>query len=103
MIIFKQSVIQYLDELVLVLYINEYFGYIESAELFVDKLTDYINEHIITFPARKTPLKIKYLGSKYMFYKSNQRTTWYIFFEQKDTNFVITNIINSNSKEVKWL
>jgi hypothetical protein len=103
MIIFKQSVIQYLDELVLVLYINEYFGYIENAELFVDKLTDYINENIITFPARKTPLKIKYLGSKYMFYKSNQRTTWYIFFEQKDTNFVITNIINSNSKEVKWL
>ena len=48
MIIFKQSVIQYLDELVLVLYINEYFGYIESAELFVDKLTDYINENIIT-------------------------------------------------------
>ena len=89
--------------MVLVLYINEYFGYIENAELFVDKLTDYINENIITFPARKTPLKIKYLGSKYMFYKSNQRTTWYIFFEQKDTNFVITNIINSNSKEVKWL
>lgn len=103
MISFKQSVTQYLDELVLVLYTNEYFGHIERAELFVDKIIEFIDENISLFPARKTPLKIKYLGSNYIFYKSNQRTTWYIFFEQKEHNFVITNIINNNCKEAKWL
>ena len=64
---------------------------------------EFIDENITTFPARKTPFKIDYLGSNYMFYKSTQRTTWYIFFDKEGTNFLITNIINSNSEQVKWL
>jgi hypothetical protein len=103
MIIIKESVIQYLDDLIFVLYDNEYFGFIDSSEIFIDKLINFIYENIEIFPSKKTPIHILYLGSNYIFYKSTQRTTWYIFFEQKNKNFVVTNIINNNSEEVKFL
>jgi hypothetical protein len=103
MIIIKESVIQYLDDLIFVLYNNEYFGFIDSSEIFIDKLINFIYENIEIFPSKKTPIQIQYLGTNYIFYKSTQRTTWYIFFEQKNKNFVITNIINNNSEEVKFL
>jgi hypothetical protein len=82
---------------------KDYFAYIASTELFVDKLIDFINQNIAIFPAKKTTPKIEYLGSSSIFYKSNNRTTWYIFFEQKENDFIITNIININSQETKWL
>ncbi len=103
MIIFQQNVLEYLDDLVHILFVEEYFGFVESSEVFVDKIIDFIKNDIQNFPARKTPDKLKNFGSNYIFYKSNQRTTWYIFFEQMKNNYLITNIINSNSEEVKFL
>ncbi len=103
MIIFKDSVSEYLDDLVYNLYDNEYFGFVDSSEVFVDKLIDFIYENIGKYPSYKTPIEIKYLGENYSFYKSTQRTTWYVFFEEKNNNYVITNILNNNSEEVKFL
>ncbi len=103
MIIFQQNVLDYLDDLVHILFVEEYFGFVESSEVFVDKIIDFIKNDIQNFPARKTPDKLKNFGSNYIFYKSNQRTTWYIFFEKMNNNYLITNIINSNSEEVKFL
>ena len=79
MIIFQQNVLEYLDDLVHILFVEEYFGFVESSEVFVDKIIDFIKNDIQNFPARKTPDKLKNFGSNYIFYKSNQRTTWYIF------------------------
>jgi hypothetical protein len=67
MIQFETEVTDYLDHLVIDLYDNEYFGFVESSDLFVDKLIDYIYENLETFPARKTPYKIQYLGTNYIF------------------------------------
>ena len=103
MIYFENEVIDYLNNLVFELYDNEYFGFIESSEIFADKLIDFIFDNITTFPVRKTPDKLKYLGLNYIFYKSTHRTTWYIFFDMKDDNYLITHILNNNSEEVKFL
>jgi hypothetical protein len=103
MIFFENEVIDYLNNLVFELYDNDYFGFIESSEIFTDKLIDFIFESIETFPAKKTPENIIYFGCYYIFYKSNQRTTWYIFFDKENENYLITNIINNNSEEVKFL
>ena len=102
-IIYTKEFIEYLDDLVLILYKKEYFGFIESADIYVSKIYDFIEQDIQNFPARKTPTILKHFGSNYIFYKSNQHTTWNIFFEQSDNNYLITNIINSNSEEVKHL
>jgi hypothetical protein len=103
MILFENEVIDYLDNLVFELYDNEYFGFIESSDVFVIKLVDFIHQSIETFPARKTPAKLQFYGSNYIFYKSNQQTTWYVFFDKEDHDYLITGIINNNSEEVKWL
>ena len=102
-VIFKDKVLDYFDELVFILFKEEYFSYSENAVLYVDKIVDFIILEINSFPYKITPKKLQYLGSNYIFYKANTRTTWYIFFEQRDAVFLITGIINNHCKEAKEL
>lgn len=85
MIIFQKGVLNYLDDLVFILFKEEYFSFMQNSYDYVDKIIDFINNDISTFPSKKTPAALKNFGSRYIFYKSNQRTTWYIFFENKTT------------------
>jgi hypothetical protein len=98
-VIFKDKVLDYLDELVYTLFKEEYFSYSENAQLYVDKIVDFIILEINSFPHKLTPKNLKYLGFNYIFYKSNNRTTWYIFFEKKNQNYLITGIINNHCEE----
>lgn len=98
-VVFTPHVIDFLDDLVRVLYKKEYFGFIETAEEYVLKIYDAVPENIKSSPHKLTPLKIKHLGSNYIFYKSNNRTTWYVFFEKKNQNYLITGIINNHCEE----
>ena len=102
-VIFAPSVIYYLDDLVIILYKKEYFGFIESAIEYVSNIYNAIPERIKKTLHKKTPTSIQYLGLNYVFYKANVRTTWYIFFEKRDQNYLITTILNNNSSEVKEL
>lgn len=97
------DVIRFLDDLVIKLYNEEYFGFIESAEKYVSDIYDAIPERIKKTTHKKTPNPIRYLGSNYVFYRTNSRTTWYIFFEKRNDNYLITRIINNNSEEAKEL
>lgn len=102
-VIFIPEVIRYLDDLVLTLYKKEYFGFIESAEDYVSNLYDAVPERIKKSFQKKTPENLRYLGSNYIFYKSNARTTWYVFFEKRDQNYLITGITNNHCAEVQEL
>lgn len=93
----------YLDDLIKILYKKEYFGFIESAEIYVSNIYDFINQNIENFPSRKTPTPILNFGSNYIFYKSNSRTTWFVFFEKHKSNYLITHILNNHCEEAKWL
>lgn len=102
-IVFKNKVLDYFDELVYTLFKEEYFSYSENAQLYVDKIVDFIISEIGSFPHKSTPQKLQYLGSNYIFYKANARTTWYIFFEKQKSIFLITGIINNHCEEAKKL
>lgn len=102
-VIFTPSVISYFDDLVIILYKKEYFGFIESAEEYVDNIYDAVPERIKKSQHKKAPKSLQYLGLNYIFYKPNTRTTWYVFFEKRNQNYLITGIINNNSIEVKEL
>lgn len=102
-ILYRTEVETYLNELIFVLYNENYFSYLENSISYKDKIIDFIESDIATFPFKKTPAILKNFGSNYIFYKSNQRTTWYVFFENKNNNYLITNIINSHCEETKWL
>lgn len=80
-----------------------YFSYEEIARGYVDKIINFITNDIHTFPHKKAPLKLQHLGSRYIFYNSTSRTTWYLFFEKKDNNYIITGILNNHCEEAKHI
>mgnify|MGYP000857427285 CR=1 FL=1 len=100
-VIFKTEVLKYFDELVYTLFSKDYFSYSENALNYVDRIVGFTTFEINSFPHKKTPLKLKYLGSNYIFYKANNRTTWFIFFEKQDNNYLITGILNNHCEEAK--
>lgn len=97
------DVVRFLDDLINELYKKEYFGFVESAEKYVSDIYKAIPDRIKKTTHKKTPNNIKYLGSNYIFYKVNSRTTWYIFFEKNENYYLITGIINNNSCEANEL
>mgnify|MGYP003408743967 CR=1 FL=1 len=102
-VVFTPHVIDFLDDLVRLLYKQEYFGFIETAEEYVSKIYDFIPENLRLNNHKVTPQKLRYLGTNYIFYKANNRTTWYIFFERQDSIFLITGISNNHCEEAKRL
>ena len=89
--------INYLDESVYILYKENYFSYIENAIEYTSKIYEYIDFNIENFPQKKSPESLSKFGDFYIFYKSNSRTTWYIFFSKKETNYLIKHITNNYS------
>lgn len=85
------------------MYIKEYFGFLEDAIKYKDSLIDFIEKHISTFPYRFTPFALRNLGSKYIFYKANHNTTWYVFFENQNNEFLITYITNNHNEIAQFL
>lgn len=102
-ILFPKEVIDFLDELLHILYEKNYFSYKSSASEYVLKIYDFIEANITNFPHKKTPVTLKRLGSHYIFYKPNQKTTWFIFFEKQGNTFRITTIINNYCKDANLL
>lgn len=101
--ILQQNVREYLENLIRILFENDYFGFEESAQIYVSKIYDFIEFDIINFPYKISPEKLKHLGTKYAFYKANENTTWYIFFEINDNRILITYITNNHAPELKYL
>jgi len=102
-IILQQDVTDFLERLIQILFEKEYFGFEESAHLYVSKIYDFIEHKLINAITKQTPEKLLYLGSKYVFYKANNRTTWYVFFENRDNRYLITHITNNHTEEAQFL
>ena len=102
-VLISLEVILFLDELINKLYHKEYFGFIDAAESYVDKIYDFIENSIHNFPHKKTPKILAHLGSYYIFYKSNSRTTWYVFFEQESKHYYVSGILNNHCHEASAL
>lgn len=101
-IFFKKEVEDFFNSLVFELFEKDYFSSLEYALEYKEKLISFIKNSINLFPAKKTPKKLKSFGSHYIFYKANQHTTWYIFFERFENKFLIKHITNNHSKETKY-
>lgn len=63
----------------------------------------FVENNIKTFPSRKAPTLLQNYGSKYLFYNSNARTTWYVFFEEIDNQYLVTFITNNHSDLAQFI
>ncbi|PRX52412.1 hypothetical protein [Salegentibacter salegens] len=102
-VIFTRSTLEYFDNLVHTLFRQDYFSFKENAQNYVDKIVDFVTTKIDSFPHKITPENLRFLGTYYIFYKPNKRTTWYVFFEKKQQHYLVTTIMNNYCKEIASL
>ncbi|MBU4538267.1 MAG: hypothetical protein L6264_10465 [Weeksellaceae bacterium] len=88
-----------INKLIDVLFEYEYFGYRSSAVSYTDKIYAFIAENIDKPIVRFTPPSHQKYGKKYLKYKANPQTTWYIFFDQKEGKYLVNHILNNHSKD----
>jgi len=97
-IIFSKKVEHYLDELMLLLFEEGYFGFPDSAKLYVDRLISFVEKHIGILPGKNAPDYFQRFGQnmKYITYQANKRTSWYIFYQERNNIYLIRHITNSH-------
>jgi len=88
----------YLYELVELLFYQNYFSFPEQAINYVFKIRHYIEISISTAYKRKSPKYFAKYGKdmSYLVYKANPNTSWYIFFQQQEDNYLIRYITNNH-------
>lgn len=102
-IFYKPNVENYINDLVFTLYKENYFSFLENSIDYKDRIIDFIEENIDAFLFKNTPISLIALGSKYIFFKANHRTSWYIFFEKEENTYLITFITNNHSEIFQYL
>jgi hypothetical protein len=85
-----------IDDYITLFYDEEYFGFLESYEEYVNKIYDFI--YTIPTLHRKQTHNNRY-GAYYCCYKANTNTTWYIVFDIEDDDYLVRFITNNHSRE----
>lgn len=103
-VIFREGLLDYLEFLTFLLFEKGYFGFVDSSFEYIGEIIDFINTKIESYPHKNTPQKLEFLGKYYIVYKSNDKTSWYIFFDITVNDiFLITNIFNNHQPESQFL
>ena len=97
-VIFSEEVSDQLDAIAEILYKNHYFGFVEDADFYVEKIHNYIYDNIDKPISKYSPKNFQKFGEFYIKYKANENTTWYIFFDKKDNRFLVNHILNNHTE-----
>ena len=87
-IIVIPEVYDFLENLVVVLYEKEYFGFEEDARKYVDELYWDITNNLSICVKKRAPAYFDRYGEGmyYAVFKKNKRTSWYAFFRIYEEN-----------------
>jgi len=98
-IIFAKEVELYLDSLMLLLFEEEYFGFPDSAKSYVDHLILFVEQYIGILPCKNAPEHFQRFGQnlKYITYQANKRTSWYIFYQERNNIYLVRYIANNHT------
>lgn len=101
-VLVSPEVRSYLYELSQILYDKEYFGFLESAEKYVETLFEEIKTTLpykVNYPA---PRYFERYGKKLLYsrFTKNKTTQWYVFFniyqQDKETIYLVRYISNNH-------
>ena len=97
-IIYAKEVELFLDELMIILFEKGYFGFPDSAKSYVDGILDYVERNIGILPGRDAPPYFSRYAKnmKYIVYRANKSTVWYVFYLQRVNVFLIKHITNNH-------
>jgi hypothetical protein len=89
-----------LYNLVFTLHSKEYFGFMDSAFDYVDKIIAFIH----TIPSQKYKVAYnKKFGAYYCSFKANSNTTWYVIFDRQDNKFFVNEITNNHCADYAFV
>lgn len=97
-VVFSKNVEIYLNELMLLLFEKGYFSFPDSAKQYVDTLILYIEKNVGTIQGKVAPDYFNRFGKnmKYITYRSNKNTMWYVFYQECKNIFLIRYISNNH-------
>ncbi|MFL9833043.1 hypothetical protein [Chryseobacterium terrae] len=98
-VIYSEEFHQSIEELVETLYSKQYFGFKVDCQSYADKIYDFIDFNVMKPISKNSPFPYRKFGKKFIKYKANNNTAWYIFFDQNEHRFLINHIINNHSQE----
>ena len=98
-VVYHKNVVEYLNELVDILYEKEYFGFKETAYDYVDWIFEQIETSIESKLKKPAPIHFdRYArGLSYVVYKRNNNTSWYVFFRKQEDTYLIFYIGNNHN------
>jgi len=98
-IVYAKEVESFLDELLIILFEKGYFGFPDSAKSYVDGLINFVQQNIgIVLGYDAPPYFDKYAKNlKYIVYKANKSTAWYVSYQQRGNIFLIRYIANNHT------
>ena len=87
-VLFSPEVQKYLKDVSITLYEKGYFGFLDSAEKYVDELFNDITKKLPTSVKRPAPEYFSKYGKKllYSWFLKNKTTKWYVFFNLYEDN-----------------
>ena len=99
---------QYLKSLKKILFEQEYFGFEDAANKYVDELFDDIQATLPTRLHKPAPAYFDRYGKEmeYAGFRKNKQTTWYVFFETYEQNeevFYLVRYIANNHTVAQYL
>jgi hypothetical protein len=97
-IIFSSEAEVFLKELLLLLYTKGYFSFWNDARKYVKQIVYYIVQYLGVLPGKKAPKYFSRYGSnlKYITYRANKTTSWYVFYQQQDDVYLVRYITNNH-------
>jgi hypothetical protein len=97
-VIYEENVKLFLKELVILLFEKGYFSFPDEAKAYVDCLICYAEQYAGRISGKDAPPYFNRYGSnlKYITYKANKTTSWYILYQQRDNIFLIRHITNNH-------
>ncbi|MBX3163800.1 MAG: hypothetical protein KF900_04920 [Bacteroidetes bacterium] len=101
---FTTEVEDYLFGLSFTLYADEYFGFIEQADRFVDYIAQTIKRDVHKLKHYPVPKDVKY-ADYYIVVRlpKNKHTAYHAYFKKKDNRYLVTKISNNHEPEAKFL
>ncbi|MCL2041630.1 MAG: hypothetical protein FWG84_06300 [Bacteroidales bacterium] len=103
-VLFLPEIQEYFDDLEIILYEKEYFGYEGVAHKYVDDLIFDIKHNLPNARNRPAPKHYEKYGKGlyYATFKKNRRTQWYAFFskyvENGETIYLVCYIGNNHTE-----
>lgn len=97
-VLYDEAVSLFFNDLIDTLLEEDYFSFAESALGYVSKMIGFIEKNIHLLPHRLAPhyFSRHKPSMKYITWQPNRRTTWYIFFKQRENRFIIYHITNNH-------